>query len=278
VPSPSYTTAEASADESLDGAEMKAVLEPVTKPATPDYVLSVIVDWHRQQCEGLSDPEAEPAIKLTFESTVEDWRMASDLLPWQELAQTMNSFWHIERSDAEWKKVLVPANEHRLGEVCDFIAQTARMEVLVPSGFLGATCNSAGAFRSVRSKLAAAGADVSQLRPSSPLEPYMRKYFDVFLNEILAMAPGSLPVIKPHVPLYYWSLYSAGLCLLATLVAYLFGAIGIAVISWVLFLASQVMIWIVVKLPPNRVELGELKTFRDLAQAIAIHHSANPAN
>lgn len=257
---------------------MKAVLEPVTKPATPDYVLSVFVDWHRQQCEGLGDPEADPDIKLTFDSTVKDWRMASDLLPWRQLAHAMNGFWHIERSDKEWKKVLEPAKAHRLREVCDLIAQTARMEAVMPSGFLGATCKSAGAFRSVRSKLAAAGADVSQLWPSTPLEPYMRKYFDVFLNEILAMAPGSLPVIKPHKPLYYWSSCSAGLCLLATLVAYLFGAIGIAVISFALFLVSQAMIWITAKSLPARVELGELKTFRDLAQAIAIHHSANLTN
>lgn len=45
---------------------------PIPVPATPEYVLDVIRDAHRQQCE--YDPEATPEIELTFDSTVDDWR------------------------------------------------------------------------------------------------------------------------------------------------------------------------------------------------------------
>ena len=49
-----------------------------TEPFSPELVLEVIKDSYFQQCQ--YDPEAEPDIDLTFESTVDDWRNACDLV------------------------------------------------------------------------------------------------------------------------------------------------------------------------------------------------------
>ena len=48
-------------------APMRVDYPTVSEPATPEYVLEVLRDQHRQQCE--YDPAAESA-ELTLESTV----------------------------------------------------------------------------------------------------------------------------------------------------------------------------------------------------------------
>lgn len=55
----------------------------IDEPATPDYVLAVLRDMHRQQCQ--HDPEADPSAVLSFDTTVTEWRAACDLLGWRQL-------------------------------------------------------------------------------------------------------------------------------------------------------------------------------------------------
>ena len=47
-------------------------------PATPEFVLEVVRDSHRQQCA--YDPEADPSAQLSFDTTVAQWRDACDLV------------------------------------------------------------------------------------------------------------------------------------------------------------------------------------------------------
>jgi hypothetical protein len=54
-----------------------------TRPVTPEYVLSVFQDWHRQSA---ACGYADSYFTLTFESTIADWRGALDLLPWKQFA------------------------------------------------------------------------------------------------------------------------------------------------------------------------------------------------
>src|SRR5580704_15951986 len=59
-------------------------------PATPEYILAVIKDVYRQQCQ--YDPETEKNALLTFDSTIQEWRDACDLLGWQKLARALNDW------------------------------------------------------------------------------------------------------------------------------------------------------------------------------------------
>jgi hypothetical protein len=150
------------------------------------------------------------------------------------------------------------------------------MPALPFSGFLGATCQSASAFRAIRASLAAAGASVVQLRPSSSLDPFLRRHPEVFLNEISRLAPGALPPVTIRSPIYNAAVFGFIFFLLAAGATQWLHAPLFALLCVSLAAASYVMIWIAAKyIGPSSVKFGDLKTFRDLAQLIANHHSAS---
>ena len=238
------------------------------RPATAEYVLSVLADQHRQQCR--FDPEAESDIDLNFEATVADWRDACDLLPWRKLAHALNESWGMRRTEEEWHAVLEPAGVRSLRDVSEFIAASVSMPVLTPLGFLGASCHEASAFMAIRAALFAAGASVEKLRPSSPLAPFSRSYLHVFFNDIAKLAPGVLPPVTIRTPHYNAALLGSAISLLALTGASVSGAYLIAIPCGFLVIASYAMHWIAAKCAkPASVEFGDLKTFRDLSRLIA---------
>jgi len=60
----------------------------IEEPATPEYVLAVLQDMHRQQCQ--YDSDAEPDVVLSFETSIAEWRDACDLLEWRGLGRAHN--------------------------------------------------------------------------------------------------------------------------------------------------------------------------------------------
>ena len=247
---------------------MPQVFNLASAPATSEYVLRVLTDAHRQQCE--FDPETDPDIKLTFETTVADWRLACGLADWRSLGRALNSWWQIERADAEWRAVLEPAHERRLSGVCEFIAKSASMPVLPASSFLGAACYTASAFRAIRGASAAAGAPVDQLRPSFSLDPFLRRYPHVFLADIARLAPGALPSVKIRLPVCDAAVLGFICCFIAAVVAQWLSAFALTVLCVLLSAMCYAMIWVAAKcIGLSSVEFGNLKTFRDLAQIIA---------
>ena len=92
----------------------------IDEPASPEYVLSVMQDDYRQQCQ--YDPEAQPDVELTFKTTVAEWRNTCDLVATRELGRAENQLWGIRLADNEWRAVLEPAKERTLADVCELIA------------------------------------------------------------------------------------------------------------------------------------------------------------
>lgn len=117
-------------------------------PATPEYVLAVLRDMHRQQSQ--YDPDADRGAVLSFGTTVSEWRDACDLLWWRELGRGNNQLWGISCSETEWQSVLEPASQKSLADVCQLIARRAMRPVIRPSRLLGSTCAPAGAFLTIR--------------------------------------------------------------------------------------------------------------------------------
>jgi hypothetical protein len=72
----------------------------IDEPATSEYVLSVLQDEHRQQCH--YDDMADHDAKLSFETTVAEWREACDLVDSPELGRAYNQMWGINSSDQVW--------------------------------------------------------------------------------------------------------------------------------------------------------------------------------
>jgi len=240
--------------------------------ATPEYVLSVIRDMHRQV--GAIDPDIDTSEDLSFDTTVAEWRDACDLVGWKSLAEAYNQFWIINCSQEQWKAVLLPDNERRLRDVCQLVARHATRQMIRPVSLLGCTCCKAGAFLTVRSILSEAGANASEIAPSTLLAPYTRRYFEQFLGPISKLAPGALPPVRYRKPIY-------GAAVLGILLGMLWLVIGIyselllfTIIGALLLVFCYVMTWVASYiLLPSTVTFGELRTFRDLAEVIDKEHS-----
>jgi hypothetical protein len=244
---------------------MKVQYPPEYAAASPDDILAWIRDSHRQQCQ--FDSEAESDIMLTFETTIDQWRSACDLLGWRELGCALNEEWKLGCREDAWRAVLEPSRTRTLGDLCAFIAEGARIPRIRPARLLGAPCRTAGAFLTIRSLLHDAGAEVETLAPSTPLAEYARHHLDAFLGPISRLSPGALPDVKLFTPWY--DLFCFGI--LASSVTMLVGwrfsptlfAIGLALIPF-----FYALVWIATTGVPSRVEFGTLRTFRDLAVVV----------
>lgn len=231
-------------------------------PATPEYILACLQEEWRQ-C-ALPDEEGKLP---TFETTVDEWREAMDLVWWSPLGHALNKFWGTKFSEWQWFRVLVPAREQTLGDVCRLLATKAQRPVVPPARLLGCDCASAGVFLAIRSLLLRAGAP-PELRPSTPLKPYLRKWPKVFRKEVSRLVPGGLPFgfegnLSERV--FAWSAILGGLLLAASALvnepALIITGVMLFALGWFGGLFGST--WF-----PGRLTLRNVKTFRDLTEMI----------
>ncbi len=240
-----------------------------TRRMTPDDVLRVLADSHRQQCQ--YDPGADPDAVISYDMTVAEWRSACNLFQWRPLGRALDAEFGTSFPDEEWKRVLTPPKRRTLRDVCDLIAWQAVVPVVKPMKVSGKPCLSAGAFFAVRNLLRRAGADTSSIRPSTPLAQYLRDWAGAVLSELTKIAPGSLPPVKIGKPFYERSFLLV-----------LVGMLSTAFFSWLqwplfvlvalgLWLAGHLGLFVGARIRPRRASFGALGTFGDLARAIAGH-------
>jgi hypothetical protein len=240
---------------------------PTTR-VSPEYILRVLADEHRQQV--CFDPEADDAAVLGLSTTIAEWRDACDLLSWRALGRALNEHWQINVSETEWRSVLEPSRRRTLLGVCQLIAARAELPQLVPRGYLGARCTSAAAFQGIRAELAAAGCDTSKLRPSTKLESYLCEATEVFLKFSARTAPGVLPPIRIEVPL-------VNRLVLIFLVGWIALTTAAGIANWRLFISLSIVLAIVLlvifvwshTVGLRRVTFGSLETFADFARCLA---------
>jgi hypothetical protein len=255
---------------------MQSSYPVLEEPATPHYVLAVLRDWHLQAC---ALDEADPEVTLSFECSVDEWRNAhlDDSLGWHEWAAGQNQLWGIECPDAEWREVLTPRRNKTLHGVCELIARHATRPRIRPACLLGARCETAGAFLTVRSLLHQAGADAAEIAPSTPLAAYTRRHPEVFVWQVSRLAPGALPPLRVQGP-WLLDLAGYGVAIALTLLPLAAAAYLLGLILPCQFLvagsALSFCVWIFVAwfghhcLLPRRAEIGYLRTFRDLARVL----------
>lgn len=247
----------------------------IKQPVTPEYVLAVFNDWHRMDYE--ANYLREPPELLTFETTIEDWLFDADFISWRSVARWLNEVWEISVTAREWKTVLAPMRKKTLAGVCKLIAQHAQVPVIREQSFFGKPCRPASVFLTIRAMLQEAGVDVSEIRPSTSLEEYARQHWELFWGDFTMLAPGALPpcrlVRTPGQTLETACItIGAGMFLLGLIL----GMIDSLILVFPLILCPLLLVRIFCfpALGPTYIYFGDLKTFRDLSETIAVHEAA----
>ncbi|MFT3796581.1 hypothetical protein [Flavobacterium sp.] len=155
---------------------------------TPTDVLNIFIEQHRL-CSPL-DFEADPYVELDFDSTIEEWSDANDLLGWRKLYPFLNDSFQIDVSEEDWKNALTPSSKKKLKDVCELISKYSKHKNIEPIKLLGSECLSAAIFLTLKKYLQRRDVDVSDLKPSSPIEPYLDKYFSEMVEQITIVSKG----------------------------------------------------------------------------------------
>lgn len=238
---------------------------------TPSEVLTV---FRAQHAFARELDLALPDIELTTKTTVRAWRDAMDLLAGWTLGAALNEYFNIVCTPGEWEAVLEPARERRLADVCALIASRAEVPVIEAAEVLGVRCAKAGAFLAVREMLRRAGANVSELRPSSLLTQYSRDYWPRLYNDLTRTSPalvGRMVLVSRSDAAHFL----AGLLLFAG--ALIFGAlIAVKPLVGVAGTLGSLILFVWVwrnsekrQRVPRCVDFKGMATFRDLCALIA---------
>ncbi|HEX8523676.1 MAG TPA: hypothetical protein VF669_15580 [Tepidisphaeraceae bacterium] len=233
-----------------------------TRPVTREDVLAILIDHLR-----LIDPFFIALYPLSFESNVHEARRCLENR--SEFPHLLNNAFALKLSRQEWDKVLKPFKKRTLSDLCDFITPLATRRYIEPVTILGSESRKAGAFLAVREILQNNGVDVSNLRPSSPLEPYLRKFDKNVLPELIQLAPCTLPQIEAQVGTLGALWLTMGCCALISTLASCVGFKDLAVPFSIVWVSLFLICLIGNGLFPKTPRLGWIRTFRDLSGVLA---------
>lgn len=241
----------------------------IEAPATPEYVLEVLLDQSRQEWSKSLNIFEEEEIPVTLDSPLDTLFEACHLYD-SALISIFTKNW-LGLSESDWTQVVSGPQMHTVRDFCERIAVRMTMPVISLQTFIGRTCRPASAFLAIRSLLQEAGVDVADVAPSTSLSKLTRQHLDLFLGPIAKLAPGGLSTVRVKRPIWdtNWIgtaaiLYYLTLCPLSVgygTAAYL---LSMFVLACLLIVAYGTK-----KRDPVRVRFGNLRTFRDLSELIA---------
>ncbi len=232
----------------------------------PTEILQIIHANYRQQQQYddivLKDQE------FTFDTTIADCRDICDLVDPSELWKYLNYYFRLELGRESWMAVLEPEDKKSLSDLCNFISSHAHKEIIRPIKLFGSNCETAAIFKSLTAKLKDRGVDISDIRPSSQLEPLVKKYKSILIEEINQIAPTVLPRVNYKTN---W-VYKWGLIIFITLLFVTF-FLAYKESKWAwwtggICLLGYTMIWIGARLKPKQASFADIHTIADLVRRI----------
>ena len=152
-----------------------------TERFTSIDVLNIFKEQHRL-CARLV--MGDDTVDITADLTIRDWRVSMDLLRWPKLSEYLNEGWKIQIDPKEWGAVFEHEKTKPLIELCSLIAQYAKKPSFAPVKRMGTECLTAGVFLSIKWNLKSRGVNVSELKPSSQIKPYLTEYLSEMIEEI----------------------------------------------------------------------------------------------
>lgn len=165
--------------------------DPKRRAMTPDEILGLFHQWSMIEHWFTLD---EVKGRLGRDASISKLRAEIDYLGnWKELGESLNTIFDIDLPAAAWAPYLRRKRRCTVGDLSDFIARHALIEEVQSAEILGRTCLEAGVFRTIVSMLKRAGADTSNVAPSTRIRPYIREYSEVFFWDLGKIAPGAIP-------------------------------------------------------------------------------------
>jgi len=244
----------------------------VNIPATPEYVLAVLLDQSRRRMGPV--PCAHPdSVLFSMDSPFDDLCEVCDLNYDMNIILSPMHWFGLDF--CEWRDALETTKVYTVRDFCELIASQIMLPRIPLVSFCGQTCQSASVFLTIRSLLQDAGVDVKEIAPSTPLQEYTRYYTQTFLGPIARLAPGALPTVKIDEGFKYLRQFIRDIWGIPVLLIYFYtffhpkaypGLFEFSVLIYVFLILKTVGDE---KSPPVRVEFGELRTFRDLSELIA---------
>ena len=241
----------------------------------PREVLQIVNANYRQQQQ--YDEIVLKNQELTFETTITDWRDICDLVTTHEFWIYLNYYFRLNLDKELWMTVLEPEATKTLGDLCNFISSHADKEIITPINLFGSNCETAAIFKSLIAKLKDRGVDISDIRPSSQLEPLVKKYKSILIEEINQIDPTVLPPVNYKSNwVYKWGLRTFFIMLFVTF----FLAYKESIWAWCsggICLVGYIMTWIGAKLNPEQASFTGIHTVADLVRRISLASDNNIA-
>jgi hypothetical protein len=228
-------------------------------PATPEYVFDLLRPGgvgSAARYDAVADEPAEAHVKTW-------WLQATDeLYDWYGIDVPLDEVLEFD-----------PQRRRTVREVCEFLAGRMTRPMIRPWRHVGGECLPAGAFLTVRSMLAARGANPNRIAPSTRLRRYWAWYGPTLLSALHRLAPGRTPGRDEPMP---WRPFlcvtlPGALLILLTLLGKAGVDIPVGLLLAEVFGGFAVCLFGMVRLQQweYRKDLGDLVTFRDLAYRLA---------
>ncbi|MGA2679334.1 MAG: hypothetical protein ABSF37_08545 [Sedimentisphaerales bacterium] len=154
---------------------------------TPEEIFAILQEEHL--LVSFVDPEVEGnGWEIKRDTTIYEWRISMDFLPWKQLHKANNEKFKINVSYSDWRNAILPEKKKTVWDLCVFVSQHAKKEVICPTKLLGRESLSAAVFLTLKKNLSQRGIDVKDLRPSTALNSFIsRQNFPRVLTEIILM-------------------------------------------------------------------------------------------
>lgn len=158
--------------------------------ADPTEILSVLCDDYRHRV--VLEPDVLPDLALSGDTTIAEWRDHCLLDEAQQLGRSLEKRFFLGSVVEDWSKVLEPAEDRTVGDLCDFLSGNGAKFLKFPSARLfGQACKTAGVFRVVAAELVRKESFV--VRPGDPI----RSLPENVAWELLGMASLAIPGVVP---------------------------------------------------------------------------------
>lgn len=226
-----------------------------------DEILEILISAYNFQTE--FDPVVIKGMELNYQTTIFEWRDICDLIEPEKLAKVYHESFNLKTPIIELEQLFIEEDKSTISDFCQYISEHAEKQNIEPIRILGQNCQTASIFRTLKQNLKEKGADISQLKPSSQINPFFLKYGGLLVDEVNRIAPGTLSEFE----------FKANkLSRIGRNIMFIgfFAGIGIWWIwSFNWFLLLPIVIGIVMfqigdKRQPEKININGFKTFREL--------------